>query len=110
MVLELRSQLLMGEIVFRRDDEAGGVPVDPVHNARPQGSAHAGERIPAVVEQSVDQRPVGMARRRMDHQPLGLVHHKDVPVLIDHIQRDVLGNRVQNLRFRQGDLHGLRAA
>ena len=68
MVLELGGELLMGEVVFRRDDEAGGVPVDAVDDARPQFPADAGEGVPAVIEQGVDQRAVRVAGGRVDHR------------------------------------------
>ena len=50
VVLELGRELLMGEIVFRRDDEARGVPVDPVDDSRPQLPADAGEAVPATMK------------------------------------------------------------
>lgn len=109
VVLELGGQLLVSEVVFRRDDEAGGVPVDAVDDAGPQLSADTGEAVPAVVEQGVHQSTVGMTGGRVDYQPLGLVHHNDVTVLVDHIQGDVLGRHVHRFRVRQGDLHRLTA-
>ena len=72
VVLELSGERSGGQVVFRRDDEAGGVPVDAVDDTRPQFPADAGEGIPAVVEQGVDQRAVRVAGGRVDHQPLGL--------------------------------------
>ena len=110
VVLKLGGELLVGEVVFRRDEEAGGVPVDPVDDAGPQLPPDAGEGVPAVVEQGVDQRAVRVAGGRMDHQPLGLVHHDHVAVLVHHIQGDVLGRHVHRLRVRQGNGHGLSPA
>ena len=63
-----------------------------------------------MVEQGVDQRAVRVAGGRMDHQPLGLVHHDHVAVLVHHIQGDVLGRHVHRLRVRQGNGHGLSPA
>ena len=107
VVLELGGELLVGEVVFRRDEEAGGVPVDAVDDAGPQLPADAGQAVPAVVEQGVHQRAVRVAGGRVDHQPLGLVHHDDVGVLVHHVQGDVLGRHVHGRRVRQGDGHGL---
>ena len=91
VVLELGGELLVGEVVFGGDKEAGGVPVDPVDDAGPQLPADAGQAVPAVVEQGVHQGAVRVAGGRVDHQPLGLVHHDDVSVLVHHVQGDVLG-------------------
>ena len=107
VVLELGGELLVGIVVFRRDDEAGGVPVNAVDDTRPQFPADAGEGVPAVVEQGVDQRAVRVAGGRVDHQALGLVHHDDILILVDDVQRDVLGHHVHRFRVRQRDAHGL---
>ena len=72
VVLELGGELLMGEVVLGRDDETGGVPVDPVDDAGAQGPADAGEGVPAVMEQGVDQRPVRVAGAGWTTSPLGL--------------------------------------
>ena len=64
VVLKLGGELLVGSIVFRRDDEAGGVPVDPVDDAGPQLPSDAGEGVPAVVQQGIDQRAVRVAGGR----------------------------------------------
>lgn len=53
-------------------------------------AAGTGEGVPAVVQQGVDQRAVRMARRRMHHHAHGLIHHDDVLILVDHVQRDIL--------------------
>ena len=99
----------MGEVVLRRDDEARGVPVDAVDDAGPLLPPDAGEGVPAVVEQGVDQGPVGVARGGMHHQALGLVEDDDVLVLVDHVQGDVLGEELRLLRLRQGHRQGLAA-
>ena len=42
-------------------------------------------------QQGVDQGAVGIAGRRMNDHALGLVDHEQVAVLIDDVQRDILG-------------------
>ena len=42
---------------------------------------HAGETVPAVVEQGVDQRAVAVAGGGVDHHAHRLVHHDHVLVL-----------------------------
>ena len=109
VVRELGGELLVGEVVLRRDDEARGVPVDAVDDAGALLPADAGEGVPAVVEEGVDQRPVGVARSGMHHQPLGLIDDDDVSVLVENVQGDVLGDERRFVRLRQCDGHGLAA-
>ncbi len=109
MILELGGKGLMGGIVLGGDDEAAGVPVDAVDDPRAQGAPHAAEAVPAVVQQGVDQGAVRMPRSRMDHQPRRLVDHDHVPVLIGHVQRDLLWQGLNGLRLREGGLHRLPA-
>ena len=109
VVLELGGEGLMGGVVLGRDDEAAGVPVNPVDDPRPQLPSNAAEAAAAVVEQGVNQGAVRVARGRVDHQPSRLVHHNYVLVLIHHIQGDVLGQGLGWLRVRQLRLHQLPA-
>ena len=109
MVLELGGKGLVGGVVLGGDDEAAGVPVDAVDDPRTQGAPHAAEAVPAVVQQGVDQGAVRVSRGRMDYQPRRFVDHDHVPVLIGHVQRDVLGQGLDGLRLREGDLHRLPA-
>ena len=101
------GQGLVGKVVLRRDDEAGGVPVDAVDNARPQLPVDSGECIAAVVEQGVDQGPVRVAGGGVDHHAHRFVHHDHIAVLVHHVQRDVLGEDVHRLRLREDHLNDL---
>ena len=99
----------MGRVIFRRDDKAGGIPVDAVDDTRPQFAVDAGKALPAVVEQRIDQRTVRVSRCWVYHQPLGLIDNNDVRVLVYHLQRDVLRNHIYRLRRGPGNGHGLAA-
>ena len=110
VVLKLCGQCLVRSIILCRNDQAAGVPVDAVDDAGAQRAPHAAEAPPAVVEQGVDQGPVRVPRRRVDHHPHRLIDHDDVLVLIDHIQRDILRQGVRRLRLRHEDLYRLRPA
>ena len=103
MVLELRGERGVGGVVFRRDDEAGGILVDPVDDAGALFPADAGERVAAVREQRVDQRSVRVPRRGMDDESLGLVDDDDIRVLVADLQRDRLrlDRDLADLRERQ---------
>ena len=101
MIRQLSRQCQMGGIVFGGDDQTAGVPVDAVYDAGALLAADAGEGVPAVVQQGVDQRAVRMARRRMHHHAHGLIHHDDVLILVDHVQWDILRDGLRLLCLRQ---------
>ena len=58
-----------------------------------------------MIEKRVDERPVGIADGGMHHHALRLVDDENVPVLVNDVERDVLGERFRGdgLRFRDGD-------
>ena len=67
--------------------QARGVLVEPVHDARAR--QRGGVRV--AEQDAVEQRARPVARGRMHHQAGGLVDHQHVLVLVDDVQRDVLG-------------------
>ena len=91
VVLQLGRKGLVGKVVLRHNQQARGILVDAVDNAGAQLAVDAGEAVPAVIEQGVDQRAVPVARRRMHHKPLWLVDDQHVLVLVGNIQRHGLG-------------------
>ena len=101
VILELRGKRPVCKVVFRRDQQPRRVLVDAVDNAGAKLAADAGETVPAVMHQRVDERPAPMARRRMDDQPLRLVDNDHVRVLIHHVQRNVLRLQRDLLHLRQ---------
>ena len=107
VVRQLGRQGQVGRVVFGGDNEAAGVPVDAVDNAGTLLAPHAGQALPAVIQQGVDQGPVRVPRRRMHHHPRGLVHHDDVLVLVYHVQGNILGPGFRLLRLRQRHLQHL---
>ena len=104
VVPELIRQGQVGRVIFRRDQQAAGVPVDAVDDAGADHPADPRQAVPAVVKQGVDQGAVGVAGGGVDHQPHGLVDDDDVLVLEDHVQGNVLGLCLQ--RHRVWDHHG----
>lgn len=70
MVGKLCGQALVRSIVFCRDKQAGRIPVDAVYDSGAQNAAYAGKTLSAVVQKRVDERTVGMSRRRMHHHAL----------------------------------------
>ena len=95
----------MGQIIFRHRQQSGGILVDAVDDSRPQLPIDAGEGIPHGIEQPVDQGVIRMPRRRVHHQPLGLVDHHHIRILIYNIQWNFPGGNVHRLGLRNGDLH-----
>ena len=67
-------------------------------------AADAGQRIAAVPQQGVHERPVGVPRRGVHDHAARLVYDDDVPVLIHHVQRDILRDKLGILRFGQEHL------
>ena len=92
---------MVGCVIFGHHQQAAGVLVNTVHNAGADGAANAGQLPRTVVEQRIDQRAVRVAGCRVDNHPLRLVDHQKVVILIDNIQRDVLGYGLDGLRVEQ---------
>ena len=90
-------------ITFGHNQQAAGVLINAVDNARPQHAVDAREAVAAMRQQRVDQRAVPVARRRMHNHPLRLVHHHKIIVLIHDVERDILRLDIQRLRLRQGE-------
>lgn len=51
-------------------------------------------RQAAVVQQRVDQRAGGVARRQVHHHACGFVHHDQLIVLVDNVEWDGLRDRL----------------
>ncbi len=88
-----RRELLHQALVRRQraghQQQAGGVLVQTMHDAGPR---HIGQaRI--VVQQRVHERAYRIAGARMHHQAGRLVHHQQVGVLVNDVERNRLGRR-----------------
>lgn len=87
---KLYGEALMRPVGLGNDQQAGSILVDPVDDAGPRDAADPGKLPPAVMEQGVDQRSVGVSRRRMDHKAGRLVDDDQMFVFISDGQRNVL--------------------
>ena len=76
-----------------------------MHNTGAHFAADAAEAV-QMIKERVHQRAVVVARRRMHHHAAGLDHHRQVFILIENIQRNILGFRFCGLDLRQGDDDG----
>ena len=92
----------MGEVVLRHQQQARGVLVDAVDDAGSDLAADAGQVV-QMREQRVHQRAGLVARRGMHHHTRGLEHHRQVVVLVEYVQCDVLG--LQRHRSCRGQRH-----
>ncbi len=79
------------------------IPVQSMHDSRPQPPSHAGQ-VPEVEQKGIHQRSRGVPRRGMDHHTRRLVHHRQLAVLVDDIQWEVLRHDAGLLRRRDVDL------
>ncbi|MCW0424878.1 hypothetical protein NB713_002821 [Xanthomonas sacchari] len=87
----------------RHHHGAAGVLVQAVHDA----GARQRRQPRIAVQQGIDQGAAGIAGARVHHQPGRLVQHDDLVVLVQHLQRDVLGQGVGlgvQHRVQAGDL------
>ena len=73
--LKLRLQRAMRPIVLGDQDDAGGILIQAVHDARPAGAPNA-LQARTVVEDGVDQGAVPVAGGRMDYHARGLIDHQ----------------------------------
>ena len=101
--LYLLRQFKVGGIVLGDYKETAGILVDTVDYSGADNAVYARKAVSAVVQESVNESPRVVAVSRVYHHALGLVDHKEVVVLIDDIQRDILGNGVHGLRLGNGD-------
>ena len=68
--------------------QAGGAPVQPVHDARAQRVPVPGQRrqVRVAGQQPGGQGAVGPAGAGVHHQARRLVHHHELAVLVDHLE------------------------
>jgi hypothetical protein len=103
VVGELPGQPFVRDIGLGHDQQARGILVDAMDDPRPRDAADARKLATAMVQQGVDQRTIGIARRRVDDQPRRLVDHDQVRVFVNDRQRNILGHRFRRRRFRHAD-------
>src|SRR5579863_8503877 len=101
MIGEERGKTLMSRVALGDDEEAGGVLVEPVHNAGPLDTADAGEAVAAMGDEGVNQGALGVAGGGMDHQAGGLIKNQEMVVLEDDIERNVFAAQRRGFRRRR---------
>ena len=100
---DLLRERAVRRVVLCDHQQSARVLVDAVDNARTDLAVDAGQAVPAVIHQRVDQRPAPVPRRGMHHHAARLVDHDDIRILVHHIERDVLGLNLDLSRLGQLD-------
>ena len=101
-LFHLLGEPLVGQLTLGDDQQAGGVTVQAVDDARTQFASHAAD-VGAAGQQGIDQGAVGMAGAGMHRQASRLDDDDDVIVLVNDADRDVLGKEVGG---QSGGRHG----
>ena len=100
----LFGQPLMGGIILSNHQQAAGILVDAVHNAGTDGSADAGTVPPAQwYNSALTSVPSGLPGAGCTTIPLGLFTTSRWGILIDNVQRNILGLCLQRARVGDGD-------
>ena len=102
MLLQLRGNALMRQIVFADDHRACGVPVDAMHDTGPHDAVNAGKRLSAVVHNRIDKRPLVVTRGGMNHHALRLVDYENVLIFIQNIERQIFRDNIRKDFIRNG--------
>jgi len=74
VIAKLFGQCVMNFVSFRHDQDPRGAAVEPMDDSGPQDSADSGQ-IAAMVEERVNQRATGVARRWVNDLTRRLVDH-----------------------------------
>ena len=101
VLLQLCRNGQMGCVILADKKASRSITIDPVHNSRPHDTVDSGKAVPAVIHKRIDQRMAVMAGRRMHHHPLRLVHHKNILILIENIERNIFRQNIRLHRFRK---------
>ena len=104
--LECRLQRQQRALALRHHQTTGGVLVQPMGQTGPQLPADAGQ-VSNPMEQRIDQRARAVARARMDHHPGLLVEREQIPILVENLQRQILGGDLHRRGSRDGQLDAL---
>lgn len=102
MDLELFGEAQMALVIFGRHHYSRGVLVEAMNDAGSEFAADAGE-IVTVMEEGIDQGPLAVSRRRMDHQSGWFVDDDQVRVFVKNLQRYFLRYDFRRADGREGD-------
>ena len=92
MFFDLGSDGIMRFVIFADDEGSRRIPVYSMDDSRSFFSVDSGQGIPAMIHDGIYQGIVFMSRRWMNDHPLGLIYDQNVVVLVENIQRNILGD------------------
>ena len=95
----------MRRVIFTDDQGAGSVLVDAVYDPRAHHAVDAGKAVAAVEHHRIDEGAAVMPRSGVNDHILRFIDHKDVLVLIQDVQRDVLRRDIGFCVLRKGKRH-----
>ena len=101
---QLRAQRLVRFVILGYHQQAAGVFVQSMHDARAHFAADARQLI-EVIHQRVHQRAVRVAGSGMHHHAAGLDHYSQMLVLIENFQRNILRLGLRGLEIGHGQNH-----
>ena len=91
MIEELHTKLRLRLGRLRYDKQTAGVLVNTVYQSHTGIIRVIGRQVTQMPGDGIDQRSVEVTHAGMDNEAGGFVDNHQLVVLIDHIQRDVLG-------------------
>ena len=104
---EILGERVHGDLRLGDDHHAGGILIEPVHNARARHAADAFE-VGAMVQDGVHERAGVVSRRGVDDETGGFVENEDVVIFEEDVQRDVLRLRLCRYGRRNRDVERVR--
>jgi len=94
--LKLLDKPMISLIALGKDHHPAGLLIEAMDHPGPPWRPHP--RKPPAFKEPLEQRAVGMAGRRIDHNPGGLIHHHQVIVFVYDREIHLLGLKTRPLR------------
>jgi hypothetical protein len=95
---ELRGKMAMGSVVARDQDDAASEAIQPVDDAGAKMAAY-GRKLLEAMQHRINEGSGVLTGARMDHHPRRLIDRDDIGVLIQDIERQVLGRGAERGQF-----------
>jgi len=77
---------------FGDDHDTGGILIQSMNDTRAPLPSYPLE-IRTVMEEGVDQSPPGYSRSRMHYHARGFIHHDEISVFVEDLERERLGHQ-----------------
>ena len=110
MCRNLCGKTLMSAVVFGNDKQSAGVFVDAMNNAGTMLAVNAGKAFTAVKHKRIHKRAGPVSDCRMHDHAARFIHHNDILILIDDIERNIFGCKVNLTQLRHNDSKNLSAS